>query len=296
LSFVLKSRKFAVSIFEALKKGREKLRESGLENADEESRYLLSGLLNCSLTDLQLRMVDSLPEGLYEKYLECLERRSLREPLAYILGKKNFWGRDFYVDKNVLIPRPETELLVEKISAVVKESNNTRILDIGTGSGCIAVTLALQNPGISIVATDVSENALFVAEKNARNFNVHEKISFIKSDLFESFPMGMEHFDIIVSNPPYIDSVILKGLASELGFEPQSALDGGVKGLDILRTLIQKSSQHLNNKGKIFLEIGFDQAKEVAAIFQQSNFKNIEIWKDFGGNDRIVKGEWSGSI
>lgn len=215
---------------------------------------------------------------------EILDQRKNNIPLQYILGKTYFMGLEFKVNENVLIPQPDTEILVEQ---VLNNSNGKEtILDLCTGSGCIAISLKKQLINCEITASDISEKALEMAMINAKINNV--KINFKKSNLFENF---VDKFDIIVSNPPYIATDIISTLSKEVQHEPFLALDGGKDGLDFYRRIIKLSRDYLKENGKIFLEIGYDQAEEVRKIFEKNKYKNIKIIKDYGGNDRVVKGE-----
>ena len=219
-----------------------------------------------------------------EKVNKILEQRKNTIPLQYILGKAYFMGLEFHVNENVLIPQPDTEILVEQALNSVK--GQAKILDLCTGSGCIAISLKKQLPNCQITASDISEKALEVAKNNAELNDV--KIIFKKSNLFENF---VEKFDIIVSNPPYIATEVIPTLSKEVQNEPVLALDGGVDGLDFYRKIIELSRDYLNDNGKVFLEIGYDQAEYVKRLFEENKYKNIEVIKDYGGNDRVVKGE-----
>lgn len=219
-----------------------------------------------------------------ERVNEILEKRKNSIPLQYILGKAYFMGLEFRVSEDVLIPQPDTEILVEQV--LNSFAGKAKILDLCTGSGCIAISLKKQLPDCEIIASDISEKALAIAKNNAKLNNV--KIFFKKSNLFENF---VEKFDIIVSNPPYIATEVIPTLSEEVQKEPILALDGGKDGLDFYRKIIEFSRNYLNENGKIFLEIGYDQADEVKTLFEENNYKNIEVIKDYGGNDRVIKGE-----
>jgi len=219
-----------------------------------------------------------------ERVKDILEQRKNNIPLQYIVGKAYFMGLEFKVNKDVLIPQPDTEILVEQVLNTA--SGKEKILDLCTGSGCIAISLKKHLANCEITASDISEEALEVAKNNAELNNV--KINLKKSNLFENF---VEKFDIIVSNPPYIATTVIATLSKEVQNEPVLALDGGVDGLDFYRKIIVLSQKYLNENGKIFLEIGYDQAEQVKKLFIENKYKNIEIIKDYGGNDRVVKGE-----
>lgn len=222
-----------------------------------------------------------------KQIMDAVEKRLKHIPLAYIFGKTNFYGFDFEVDKNVLIPRIDTEILIEKLVDEIKKSNKQcSVLDIGTGSGVIAICLKKLTDA-NVVAVDVSENALKIASKNAKINNA--EIEFVKSDLFSK--IGEKRFDFIVSNPPYIESDVVLTLDAEVvENEPILALDGGKDGLDFYRKIISQAPNHLNKNGKLFFEIGYNQAEAVCDLMSK-DFKNIEVYKDYGNNDRVVVGE-----
>ena len=193
----------------------------------------------------------------------------------------------FYVDENVLIPRPDTEILVEEAISICKKNNYTKILDLCTGSGAIAVSLAKYLENVDITAVDISNNALKIAKRNARSNNVEEKITFIESDLFDN--LSNNKYDIIVSNPPYIKKEEINYLDKEVKREPRLALDGGMDGLDFYRKIAQNAFKYLNNKGTLCLEIGFNQKEKVINLLKkEGKYTNIYCKKDLGQNDRCL--------
>ncbi len=213
--------------------------------------------------------------------------RATHKPLAYILGESNFFGRDFAVNNNVLIPRMDTEVLIETI---IKEcqhfDKNKTILDIGTGSGAIIITLALEL-GANCIGVDINEDALAVAKTNAKKLGAD--VQFFKSNLFEN--LKSEKFDIIVSNPPYIETAKINELDAEVkDFEPHLALDGGLKGLDFYEKIVRDAKYFLNKNGMLFFEIGYNQANDVSKLMEK-DFEDIKVVKDYGGNDRVVFGK-----
>ncbi|OGC15563.1 protein-(glutamine-N5) methyltransferase, release factor-specific [candidate division WOR-1 bacterium RIFOXYC2_FULL_37_10] len=196
---------------------------------------------------------------------------------------------DFIVDKSVLIPRPETEELVSLVVNRLRDSKrqSLNVLDIGTGSGCIAVTLAKYIPQAKVWATDISEEALEIAKKNAKKHGILDRIKLIKGDLFADIK---EKFDIIISNPPYIPTDDIENLEPNVkGFEPREALDGGKDGLDIVRKIIEEASIYLKPDGILMLELEYRQSKKVEKLIKNKGYKNIEIIKDFAGLNRIIK-------
>ncbi|MDR0273171.1 MAG: peptide chain release factor N(5)-glutamine methyltransferase [Clostridiales bacterium] len=221
-----------------------------------------------------------------EKYFSYIKRLQAGEPLQYIIGQWEFMGLTFITDKRALIPRPETELLVEKVLEFLKNKKNAHVSDVCTGSGCIAISIArLAECETEIVAVDISDDALSLAKENAKKLNAANLI-FIKSCLFENI---CGKFDVIVSNPPYVLSEeIPKLLPNVRDYEPRLALDGGADGLDFYRRIIPQSKKHLKPGGALFLEIG---PVSVINLMKEAGFKNIVLTRDYAGIERIVKGE-----
>ena len=239
----------------------------------------------CYVSGISRSVINSgveLPDNVAKEALMLLEQRNTGRPLAYILGSASFFGRDFDVREGCLIPRPETEELVELI---LKEVVTGKGLDIGTGSGAIAITLMLENRNIKMKAVDISLDALLIAKSNAINHNV--LVEFVHSDLFSELKED-DKFDFIVSNPPYIRSEDVNFLSCDVkDYEPKLALDGGVDGLDFYRKIIEQAPNYLNKDGKIFFEVGIGEAEEVKRLLAK-DFKNITIVKDLEQIDRMV--------
>lgn len=259
----------------------------------KENELILTSLLNCRLVDLYIDPPVLNPSQ-QEHFENILNRRKISEPLQYILGSCEFMGLSFQVDPRVLIPRPETELLVEavlkKVRAVLPPSVN--ILDVGTGSGNISVSLAKFLPEANISALDISSEALDLAEHNACRHQVSKRISFIQSDLFENIEKSFSEqnlFDIIVSNPPYIPSDQICKLAVEVQKEPRLALDGGEDGLNFYRAIMHDGIRFLKPGGYLFLEIGDGQREPLEEISRQKNCLEItDVIQDYRGTDRIM--------
>lgn len=238
-----------------------------------------------------LPFIESFSDDEMKKIENAINQRLKHIPLGFIFGKSNFYGRDFFVTNDTLIPRIDTEILIEKTLFVIKNSfenfgKKAVVLDIGTGSGAIAITLK-KEADVDVFAVDISENALEIASKNAQNLNAD--IKFLHSDLFD----GVDNlkFDIIVSNPPYIKSDIVKTLEPEVrDNEPILALDGGVDGLDFYKKIVFQAKNFLNDDGYLIFEIGYDQGQEVKKLMEK-DFENIEILKDYSYNDRVVCGK-----
>ena len=222
--------------------------------------------------------------------MQIVEKRLKHIPIAYIFGKTNFYGYDLRVNENVLIPRLDTEVLVEKLVDDIKsQREKVSVLDIGTGSGAIIIATKKETDA-NCYAVDISEKALMVAKENAKQNNA--EIEFIKSDLFEN--ISNLKVDYIVSNPPYIETEVVKTLEPEVvSNEPNLALDGGEDGLNFYRIIVKEAKNHLNKSGRLYFEIGYNQGKSVSALMKE-DFENIEVIKDYGGNDRVVRGVLKG--
>ncbi len=252
---------------------------------------VLSHILNCDRLSLYLNKDDSLTKDNSLLISRILKRRISGEPLQYILGKTEFMGREFKVDRRALIPRPETEILVESAVRELKASGIARpkILDLGTGSGCIAVSIAKLFPRAVVWAADISKEALNLAGENARLNKV--KIKFLQTDIFSAFENRQEKFDLIISNPPYIPEKDLYGLAKEISFEPALALKAPNHGLDFYSKIIKRSAAYLKGNGLLALEVGINQSGWVKAMLEEKNFSDIRIIKDYNDINRVVIGK-----
>ena len=264
------------SINETLNEARNILKEKNID--EREARLLLAFSLEIKVEKLLLKKECSLRE--YSKYMQIINKRASGIPYAYIVGHKEFMKLDFEVNKNVLIPREDTEILVQEVINL----NKKKILDMCTGSGCIAVSLAKYIKDSEVTAVDISEKALTIAKLNAKKNEVDVK--FIKSNLFEEVE---DKFDVIVSNPPYIKTADLEALQTEVKNEPLKALDGGETGLFFYKKIIKQAVNYLNENGILIFEIGFDQAEDVCKLLNENGYKDIEVIKDLSGNDRVIK-------
>ena len=281
-------------IKDLLRKGEIELNNSNIEECNLKVKILLSSLIGKSKEYLFIHDTEEIEDDVKTKFLKGIDRLKLGEPIQYIIEKQEFYGRDFFVNKNVLIPQPDTEILVEEVLEIIKKDYNgksVKILDLCTGSGAIAISIKKEikemykNCGklSEIWASDISKEALEVAKINSEKNKA--EITLIQSDLFENIT---EKFDIIVSNPPYIESDVIETLPEEVKNEPKLALDGGQDGLDFYRKIAETARMFLNEEGTISVEIGYNQKDEVIKIFKENNYKEIYCKKDFGGNDRIV--------
>jgi len=254
-----------------------------------EIENILTSILDCSRTDLYLNK-DILREDQLDLLNSLLSRRKMGEPLQYIIGYVEFMGLKFKVNKHVLIPRPETELLVEKALNLFKDKicKKYQILDIGTGSGNIAICLAKFALNSEIVGIDISSQVLKVAEENAKLNRVQNRVKLVRSSLFRGLSEDLK-FDMIISNPPYIASDEISRLAAEVRNEPKIALDGGKDGLKFYREIIKESPSYLKTSGTLIMEMGYNQCNSIIDIFNSSGrFKIIEILKDYNQIDRII--------
>ncbi len=259
-----------------------------------EAELLFTRILDCDRLDLYLNKGLTLDKEKSSLISCILKKRTLGEPLEYILNRAEFMGLEFKVNPSVLIPRPETEILVETAIKIVhkflsSQVRKLKVLDIGTGSGCIAISLAKLLEGVRIDAVDISNSALQVARENAKLNSVSGRIRFTESDLFAACSLQPAAYSLIVSNPPYVSSGQIDKLQPEIQHEPLLALDGGKDGLDFYRKIIKQAPHYLNDAGFLIMEMGFDQAGAVKNIFQDcGNFEIIEVGKDFSGIDRVI--------
>lgn len=283
-----------MKIDEALQQGIEMLKDSKSDIAlpSLEAQLILGHILNKSRETLIAYGNDALGDEQKEAFFKAVEKRAAGCPLAYITGKKEFMNITFFVDENVLIPRDDTQKLVDCVlSLAAEKKDKTEILNIGTGSGCIEVALALNNKNIFITGVDKYKNALQVARRNIDYHNLQDRIALLESDLFSSLDENCR-FDIICSNPPYISEDEIKGLSIDIThFEPHSALYGGKDGLHFYRRIIKESANHLHQGGKLIVEIGCTQAESVKQIFHESGFINVSCMQDLSGQNRVVYGE-----
>ncbi len=233
-----------------------------------------------------------LDETALRGFNDLIARREAGEPVAYLLGRREFFGRDFAASPAALIPRPETELLVEVALKKLGDGNTARILDLGTGTGCIAITLALECPSAQVTALDASRDALALAAENARRLNA--SVHFLRSDWYAA--VQGEIFDVIISNPPYIAATDAHLTQGDLRFEPPAALASGADGLDAIRHIIAAAPAHLSAQGRLWLEHGYDQADAVRALLAAAGFTAIEQHRDLAGTVRVSGGVYCGAI
>lgn len=276
-----------MKIREAINKGSIQLKMQKIDSPKLKARLLMQSLLEKDRQYILVYDEKQLTQEQEEDYFKNIERLGNGEPLQHITHQQEFMKMNFYVNKDVLIPRPDTEVLVEEVIKIAKKINAKKILDLCTGSGAIAISLAKYINNSQITAVDISEKALKVAEKNAKKNEVENQIAFLTSNLFQNLPK--EKYDIIVSNPPYIKREVIKSLDTEVKQEPLMALDGGWDGLDFYRKIVHQSYEFLKYKGYLCLEIGYDQKIDVIELIEQEE-KYVDTYskQDLYGNDRIV--------
>ncbi len=278
-----------MNIKEQLKIAADILNKHNVESARLEAEILLAHTLNVGRLYLYINPEQTISQEQVDDYNKLIERRTNHEPTAYILGHREFMDLDLIVNEDVLIPRPETEVLVESVIDHLNDNTGIiKIADIGTGSGAIAISLAKSLSGASVEAVDISEKAINVARLNIGKYNLLGRITVHLGDLLS--PLNGKKFNAIVSNPPYIPSRVIDTLQAEVkDYEPSTALDGGMDGLDFYRLLFKESPKFLIDGGFLAVEIGFDQAESVKKLAEaEGQFKDIEIIKDLSKNDRVI--------
>lgn len=268
--------------------------DKGCQSPRLDAEILLAHTLKCQRIDLYLNPDKPVQATERELFREYVKRRAAREPVAYIIGSKEFWSLEFLVDENVLIPRPETEELLGVVIERLSDIPNPLILDLGTGSGCISVVLARELSSAMIIAVDTSPKAINIARRNAENHSVSDRITFVHSHWFDAMSGTITENSLtaIVSNPPYISRDQYETLQPEIvSYEPEIALVGGDDGLDAYRSIVGQSHRWLTRNGWVFFEIGDEQNSKVENILAEHHFKSIESMKDASGRYRIVMGK-----
>jgi len=268
----------------------EKLEAAGIDAGAAEAEIILCDLLDFDRLHLYLHGPSIIDDDIMNRFEEIIEKRLTRYPLQYILGSAWFFGRKFCVDEKVMVPTPETELLLDSILRAARnlKVDPVKLLDIGVGSGVVALSAKLENPALDVTALDISNEALEVARLNARRFEIEDKITFVESDLFQEFSADQK-FDIIASNPPYIADHEYEDLPPEVKADPSLALLAGPRGLDIIQRLIKRAPQFLNRPGLLMFEIGYNQADEVAELIKEdSHYDRFDLFKDLSDIDRVV--------
>ena len=262
------------------------LRESGIKSAKLDSEILMSEVINKDRTFMILNSNYELKNGSLIKFKNLIQQRSIGTPISYLIGKKNFWNYEFKINNNVLIPRPDTELIIQETLKLMKNKNKLRLLDIGTGSGCIILTLIKELKGFSGIGIDICKKSVDLAKINRNKLGLKNCVKFLKSDI-DNFNYGK--YDLIISNPPYIKKLSLKYLEKDVvNFEPYLALNGGIDGLSEIRKVINKSSELIKKNGRLVLEIGFNQKNDVKKLLLNKGFYINEVIKDLAKNNRCI--------
>ena len=275
-----------MNIQSAVIEGTNILKNNYIKTAQLDAEILIAKALGLSRDYIILNNHKDLNYKNLIDFKKLIKERSNRKPIAYLLNKKYFWESEFYVNKNTLIPRPDTELIIEQILRLTKHKNKLNILDIGVGSGCILLTILKERKNFYGTGIDISRKSLDISKINAKNLNIQSRVKFYKSDI-DKFNYGK--YDMIVSNPPYIKSCDLKYLEKDIiNFEPKLALDGGLDGLSEIRKVINKSCELIKRKGKLILEIAFDQKYETKELLRKNGFYINCVIKDFAKNDRCI--------
>ena len=276
-----------MTIKETIRKGMIILKTNNVTEPNIKSRLIMQYVLNKPREYLVVYDKEELTLRQEVNYFKAIKKLCNGIPIQHITNRKEFMKMTFFVDENVLIPRPDTEILVEEVIKIAKKINARKILDLCTGSGAIAISLAKYIDKSNITAVDISDKALNVAKLNAKNNEVEDRITFVESDLFKN--LKKEKYDIIVSNPPYIKKEVLKKLDKEVQKEPKLALDGGYDGLDFYRKIIKNADEYLKFNGYLCFEIGYDQKEDVENLLkEQEKYINITCKKDLCDNDRVV--------
>lgn len=273
------------TIQQALRFGKNFLKENNIISYDIDAKVLLMYTLNIDKITL-LTTTEYISDESYEVFLRLLGRRAKNEPCAYIVNSQEFMGLPFYVDENVLIPRGDTEILVEEAIALIKKYNFETMLDMCTGQGAIAISTS-HYTGINAIGVDISNKCIEVANKNALSNNVSDKVSFIQSDLFDN--IKDKKFDMIVSNPPYISFEEMKSLMSDVKeYEPRLALTDEGDGLTFYKNIIEVAKSYLNDDGYLLLEIGYNQKNDVKKLLLDNSFNSIKVLKDLNQHNRVL--------
>ena len=269
----------------ALKKGKLILRDNKIKSAELDSEILMSQAIRKDKKYIILNYNKKIKKKDLKYFDFLIQERVKKKPIAYLTKKKDFWKYEFLIDKNVLIPRPDTEVLVEQILELTKNKASMRILEIGVGSGCIILSILKEKKKFFGTGIDISTKSLKISEINSHKLGVNRRLKLFKSNI-DNFNTGK--YDLIISNPPYIKKNFLKCLEKDISFEPVEALDGGIDGLSETRKIILKSSELIKKKGYLFLEIGFDQKNKVKKILENNGFYIKKVIKDLSNHDRCI--------
>ena len=271
---------------EILNQGSKILKLNNIKSFNLDSEILLSSTLQLDRSQLLLNLEKRIEIKDKKNFLNFIKRRSKNEPIAYITGFKEFWKTKFKVDRNVLIPRPDTETIIEQVLNELGQNSSKKILDVGTGSGCIIISVLNERKRCYGVGIDISKNAVKLAKYNAKIQHIDNRIKFFNSDIDNFYG---DKYDLIISNPPYIKHCKINGLEKDIkNYEPSVALDGGVDGYKKIRLIIEKSSTLIKKKGKLFLEIGINQTRKTLEILNLNGFYKTKVIKDLANKNRCI--------
>ena len=275
-----------MNIENILNEGISILKKSKISNPQLDSEILLSSSIKRDKKYIILNPKEPLSPEQKEKFKNLIERRKKGEPVAYLINKKEFWKDNFFVNKDVLIPRPDTELIIEQVLKIYSKNSQLQALDIGTGSGCVLLSILKERPNFYGTGIDISKKSINVSKLNAKQLNFTSRVKFFHSSI-DNFKIGK--YDLIVSNPPYIKLFNLKYLEKDIiNFEPKLALNGGFDGFSKIRKVINKAKNLIKKNGKLILEIGFNQKNKVKKILKEEGFYVNKAIKDYGNNDRCI--------
>ena len=275
-----------MNIENTLNEGINILQKNKILNPQLDSEILLTNLIKRDKKHIILNPKELLNSEHLEKFKNLIERRKKGEPIAYLINKKEFWKNEFFVNKDVLIPRPDTELIIEQVIKIYSKESQIQVLDIGTGSGCILLSILKERTNFYGTGIDISKKSINISKFNAKQLNLTNRVKFFHSSV-DNFKIGK--YDLIVSNPPYIELLNLKYLEKDVvNFEPKLALSGGFDGFSKIRKVINNASSLIKRNGKFILEIGFNQKNKVRNILQEKGFYVNKVVKDYGNNDRCI--------
>ena len=275
-----------MNILNAINNANQQLKEKGIKTYQLDTQILMSKAIKKRKEKILLNLEDEIEIEDYNCFIDLINQRLNMKPIAYLVGNKSFWKYDFKVTNDVLIPRPDTELIIEEVIKLTKNKSKLNVLDIGVGSGCIILSILKEKKDFRGTGIDISKKSLRICKINSINLDVSNRLKLYKSDV-DNFQIGK--YDLIVSNPPYIKKVDLKYLNKDvIGFEPRLALDGGLEGLSVIQKVIEKSSKLIKKNGILVLEIAFDQKKRVIEILKKEGFYIKKFMKDLARNDRCI--------
>ena len=270
----------------AIKQANTILKNNFIKSSLLDSELLISKAINKNREYIILNLDKEIKEDDYLNFQRLVTERSQGKPMAYLIGKKYFWKYEFEIDGDVLIPRPDTELIIEQVLKIYKNKNRINFLDVGVGSGAILLSILKEKKGFLGTGIDISNNCLNICKKNAYKLEVYERVKLFKSNI-DNFTKGK--YDLIISNPPYIKKLDLNKLDKDVkDFEPELALNGGLDGLSEIRKVIEKSTELIKKNGKLIIEIAFNQKNEVKKILKDNGFYIIAVIKDLAKNDRCI--------